>query len=115
MARFCTVLGTLSLLALKQPAYAQMPVCTAVITKVCNGADGARGTWEDGKPGGSLRGNGGNGGSGGPGQNGGKRGAAGGYSATLAVAPLGPVAPAALVARLVVMAVPVAWAGTMIL
>ena len=78
MARFCTVLGTLSLLASKQPAYADaIPVCTAVITKVCNGADGAPGTGEDGKPGGSVRGNGGNGGSGAPGQNGGNGGAAG--------------------------------------
>src|SRR5258705_13776348 len=79
MATFCTVLVTLSLLASKQPAYAQDKASLQDLgrPRVGNGADGAPGTGEDGQPGGWLRGNGGNGGSGAPGQNGGKGGGAG--------------------------------------
>src|SRR6185369_13493763 len=94
MAWFCTVLGTLSLLASQQyaqdkalsqdsvnalrAAFGEAPfLVPSGRPMVGNGADGAPGTGEDGKPGGWLRGNGGNGGSGAPGQNGGKGGDAG--------------------------------------
>src|SRR5258705_4615947 len=78
MATFCTVLVTLSLLASKQPAYAQDKASPKDLVdaisgdqlqasgsgrpRVGNGADGAPGTGEDGQPGGWLRGNGGHGG-----------------------------------------------------